>query len=238
MSRNVSVSVDETMVGVGTESAAGQATLEAMATRSRPSSAETKQRIIDATIETLSTEGMMGTTARAIARAGGFNQALIYYHFDSLEHLFFQVVEDVNQRRLTHFGPRLEQVSTLSELIEVALELQSGAPDPADNAAVALLVAGWSPTSELAPKVLAHLRPWDEAVGAAVRRITDGSSLAQMFPVDELAHAISALFLGLQLMSRLDPGDPTNDKVYAALSDSADMATRLLAAFPAPPRSV
>ncbi|MDH3293758.1 MAG: TetR/AcrR family transcriptional regulator [Acidimicrobiia bacterium] len=206
-----------------------------MAPQSRASSAETRQRILDATVATLNREGMMGATARAIARAGGFNQALIYYHFDSMEGLFFHVVEDVNRRRLAHFGPRLEQVTSLSELIEVALELQSGAPDPSDNSAVALLVAGWSPDSEMGPKVLDQLRPWDEAVAAAVHRITAGSSLAGMFPVDELAHAISALFLGLQLLSRLDIDNPSTDKVYKALSQSADMATRLLAAFPAPP---
>jgi AcrR family transcriptional regulator len=206
-----------------------------VATQSRPSSVETKQRIIEATVETLNREGMMGTTARAIARAGGFNQALIYYHFESLEGLFFHVVEDVNRRRLAYFGPRLEQVSTLAELIEVAVELQSGVPEPADNSAVALLVAGWSPDSEMGPKVLASLRPWDDAVADAVRRITAGSSLAEMFPVDELSHAISALFLGLQLLSRLDRDDPTNENVYRALTRSAEMATNVLAAFPAPP---
>ena len=217
------------------QSRARQAKLEVMATRSRPSSVETKQRISEATVETLNREGMMGTTARAIARAGGFNQALIYYHFESLEGLFYHVVEDVNRRRLAYFGPRLEQVSNLAELIDVAVELQSGVPQPADNSAVALLVAGWSPDSEMGPKVLDSLRPWDDAVADAVRRITAGSSLAEMFPVDELSHAISALFLGLQLLSRLDRDDPTNENVYRALSQSAEMATNLLAAFPATP---
>lgn len=206
-----------------------------MPTRRRPSSAETRQRIIDATVETLNAEGMMGTSARSIARTGGFNQALIYYHFDSLEDLFFEVVNDVNLRRLDYFGPRLEEVDTLTELIEVAIELQSGAPKPSDNSAVALVVAGWSPDSPLGPKVLANLRPWDEAIAAAVRRITAGSSLADLLPIEDLAHTISALFLGLQLMSRLDPDDPVNARIYEALTESAEVATRLLAAFPSTP---
>ncbi len=213
------------------------AKLGTMPTRSRQSSTETRQRIIDATVETLNVEGMMGTTARSIARAGGFNQALIYYHFESLEDLFFEVVNDVNTRRLEYFGPRLEKVETLAELIEVAIELQSGAPKPSDNSAVALLVAGWSPDSPLGPKVLANLRPWDEAVAAAVRRITAGSTLADMIPLDEIAHTISALFLGLQLLSRLDPDDTTNARIYDALAQSADVATRLMAAFPRPPEA-
>ncbi len=212
------------------------ARLGAMPTRRRQSSAETRQRIIDATIETLNSEGMMGTTARSIARTGGFNQALIYYHFDDLEDLFFEVVNDVNRRRLDYFGPRLEKVETLTELIEVAVELQSGAPKPSDNSAVALVVAGWSPDSPLGPKVLANLRPWDEAVADAVRRITAESSIADMMPIEDLAHTISALFLGLQLLSRLDPDDPTNARIYEALTESAEVATRLMEAFPRPPR--
>jgi len=211
------------------------ARLEVMPTRRRQSSADTRQRIIDATIETLNSEGMTGATARSIARTGDFNQALIYYHFDSLEDLFFEVVNDVNQRRLDYFGPRLEEVETLTELIEVAVELQSGTPKPSDSAAVALVVAGWSPASPLGPKVLAKLRPWDDAIAAAVRRITAGSALADMLPIEDMAHTISALFLGLQLMSRLDPDDPTNARIYEALTESAEVATRLLAAFPRPP---
>ncbi len=198
------------------------------------SSVETRQRIIDATIETLNSEGMMGTTARSIARSGGFNQALIYYHFDSLEGLFFEVIKYVNDRRLVHFGPRLEEVSTLAELVAVAIELHQGVPDCRDNSAVALLVAGWSNDSGLGPKVLETLRPWDEAVSKAVERIMGESSLSDLVPVDELAYAISALFLGLQLLSRLDPQDKTTSQVFDSLAGGANAATTLLQTFSKP----
>src|SRR6266581_2280999 len=45
----------------------------------------TKRRILDAALEALRTEGFAGATSRAIARIGGFNQALIFYHFGSLD---------------------------------------------------------------------------------------------------------------------------------------------------------
>ncbi len=198
------------------------------------SSVETRQRIIDATVDSLNSEGMMGTTARSIARSGGFNQALIYYHFDSLEGLFFEVIKYVNDRRLAHFGPRLEQVATLGELVEVAIELHQGVPDARDNSAVALLVAGWSTGSGLGPKVLETLRPWDDAVSSAVERIMSESSLPALVPVDELAYAISALFLGLQLLSRLDPKDKTATQVFDSLAGGANAATTLLTTFSKP----
>jgi len=175
---------------------------------------------------------MMGTTARSIARAGDFNQALIYYHFESLEDLFFEGIQYVNHRRLEHFAARLEQVETLAELVEVAVALHQGEPDARDTSAVALLVAGWSTEAGLGPKVLASLRPWDDAVAAAVKRIMGATSLPEIVPVDQLAHAVSALFLGLQLLSRLDPDDPSTSEVFAALASGADAVTNLLSAFP------
>ena len=44
----------------------------------------TKARIVAAAIETLKTDGFAGASARAIAKAGGFNQALVFYHFGSV----------------------------------------------------------------------------------------------------------------------------------------------------------
>ena len=44
-------------------------------------------RIVEAAIETLKTEGFAGASARAIARTGGFNQALVFYHFGSVNEL-------------------------------------------------------------------------------------------------------------------------------------------------------
>ena len=47
----------------------------------------TAQTILTATLETLRDEGFAGATSRAIARRAGCNQALIFYHFGSLESL-------------------------------------------------------------------------------------------------------------------------------------------------------
>src|SRR6185295_9127223 len=47
----------------------------------------TAQTIVKAALATLRDEGFAGATSRAIARRGDFNQALIFYHFGSLESL-------------------------------------------------------------------------------------------------------------------------------------------------------
>ena len=48
----------------------------------------TRDRIVTAAVETIKTHGLAGASARAIAKTGGFNQALIYYYFPSLTGLY------------------------------------------------------------------------------------------------------------------------------------------------------
>ena len=50
----------------------------------------TAQTIVKAALETLREEGFAGASSRAIARRGGFNQALIFYHFGSLANLLLE----------------------------------------------------------------------------------------------------------------------------------------------------
>lgn len=57
----------------------------------------TRQRIVDATLETLRNEGFAGATSRAIARAGDFNQALIFYHFGTLDGLLLAALDKTSE---------------------------------------------------------------------------------------------------------------------------------------------
>ncbi|TMD18757.1 MAG: helix-turn-helix transcriptional regulator, partial [Chloroflexi bacterium] len=47
----------------------------------------TRERLVRAALTTLTQQGFSGTTARAIARTGKLNQALIFYHFGSVDRL-------------------------------------------------------------------------------------------------------------------------------------------------------
>ncbi|EWM11480.1 LOW QUALITY PROTEIN: TetR-family transcriptional regulator, partial [Kutzneria sp. 744] len=49
--------------------------------------AETRQRLIDGAIETIRQHGIAGTSARTIAATAGVNQALVFYHFGSVNDL-------------------------------------------------------------------------------------------------------------------------------------------------------
>ena len=90
---------------------------------------DTKTRIIEATIATIKEEGMAGTSARAIARRGDFNQALIFYHFGSIEDLLHATMQYSSSARVELYRSRLEQVESLADLAAVARFVSDGLGD-------------------------------------------------------------------------------------------------------------
>lgn len=187
----------------------------------------TKDRIIDAALETVRDQGLVGTSARAIARTGDFNQALVFYHFGSIEELLLAAVGRASERRVERFTEELGAVTSLEGLVAVAAKLH-GDHNDADQPALAAMVAGWSSTSHLGPKIMEILKPWDDMVADALRRSFEGSPLAPLIPFDDFSHLVAALFLGMEMMSRLDPEDRRTEHLFQSLSAFATLSGPLL----------
>src|SRR5918912_1834395 len=83
----------------------------------------TAETILDAALDTLRSEGFAGATSRAIARRGGFNQALVFYYFGSLEGLLLAALAQASEERLARYRPAVADVRTLDELIPVMADL-------------------------------------------------------------------------------------------------------------------
>ena len=62
-----------------------------------------RTRIIDAAFETVRAEGMARASARAVARKGGFNQALIFYHFGSVNDLLLAALDRSADARMARY---------------------------------------------------------------------------------------------------------------------------------------
>ncbi len=204
------------------------AKMEVMGERKVNKSGEdTRTRIIDAALATVRTEGLVGTSARVIARTGGFNQALVFYHFGSIDELLLAALERANERRIERFRPQLDQVQDLPGLVKVAVEMRTDL-DNSDFSAVTAIVAGWSATSDFGPRIVEILKPWDDLVAGALRRSFSQTAFAPLVPTDDLAHAVSALFLGLEIMSRLEMDSHRTDGIYASLSGGSAFLAALL----------
>src|SRR3981081_1925848 len=83
----------------------------------------TKSKIAEAALETLKAKGFAGSSAREIAAAGDFNQALIFYHFGSVQNVLLAALDLVSARRMRAYEPAFERAQTVSELATLAREI-------------------------------------------------------------------------------------------------------------------
>jgi AcrR family transcriptional regulator len=197
--------------------------------KSSSSGEETKARILAATLETLAAEGIAGTSARAIARAGDFNQALIFYHFGSVDDAIVAAVGTMNARRIENHAAKLEAATSLTELIHVARALHHD-DTATDNMAVltqALAGAGGHP--EMGTKLYQQLEPWSQMVSATIDRILAGLPGAGTVPTEQIANAISAMFLGIELLDDLDSSTDHAGQLFDSLESLAQLLEDLLA---------
>ena len=192
-------------------------------------SEETKARIIDAALETLRTEGIAGASARAIGRTGGFNQALIFYHFASLHDLLLAAVDELSARRVERYRERIEGISTLGELVAVAAELHREDAEQGHITVLAQMLAGSTTTPELKGPLAERFRPWTELVETAIRRVVEGTPYAAIVPVEDLAFVVTSLFMGIELTTSLEADDSRAESLFRTVALMASLLEGLLA---------
>jgi AcrR family transcriptional regulator len=164
----------------------------------------TRARIIDAALQTLKTRGFAGASAREIAKAGDFNQALIFYHHGSVQGALLAVLDRVSSNRLNAYRPAFEQATTLAELAALAGEIYREDLENGYVTVLAEMVAGGMSDPELGRQVVARIEPWVEMVEHKVRSLIAGSMFEPLVPPRDLAFAIIALYLGIDMLGQLD----------------------------------
>ncbi len=195
----------------------------------------TRSRIVDAALATIREEGVVGTSARAIARAGGFNQALIFYHFGSVHEVLLAAVERISEQRMARYQERLAPVSTLGELIAVGAECHREDVDEGNIRVLSQMLAGASSSPELAGKLRAFFDPWVELVEQAVGRVVGGTPYERAVPVHDMAVGVVALFMGIELLSQVYDTQPSASALFQTMSQLASLLEGLLANAETPP---
>ena len=186
--------------------------------------AETRERLIDGAIAVLRTEGFAGATARAVAGAAGCNQALVFYHFGSVQTLLVAALATVSERRAAAFGPLLDAIAGPDDLVAAAGEVHRADLESGNVAVLAEMLAGAGSDPELARQVAECVRPWFGVARASVERAIPGNVLDSLLGAEEAAYAVVALFVGMELLSRLDPGADRTEALLDALGRLARLA--------------
>ena len=167
----------------------------------------TRHRIIEAAVQTIKERGFAATSARAIATTGGFNQALVFYHFGSVNDLLIAALDRTSEVRMARYRAAIDSVDTLPELLAVASEAYQEDLAGGHIKVLAEMIAGASAMPELGPAIAERMRPWISFTEEAVVRVMAGSSLAPVVPSRDLAFAIVSLYLGAAMLTHL-AGDP------------------------------
>src|SRR5277367_1341806 len=177
-------------------------TASSVATRDDSRSSGTRSKLVNAAAETLQAEGFAGSSARVIAERAGLNQGLIFYHFGSVANLLLAALDSVSARRMAQYGDAVDQVRSPTELVEVATAIFREDLDAGYVAVLVEMLAGASSTPRLGPEVAARLGPWFAFAEQALTT-TLGPPLDSVVPPADMAYAIVALYVGLEMLSHL-----------------------------------
>lgn len=186
-------------------------------------SEDTKRRIIDATRETLRTLGAAGISARAIAKAGGFNTSLLFYHFGSVEGALVAAARADTEARIDRYRDRLDAVADLQDLVTFAREMHTENIEHGHVTVLVQVLALTSAHPEIRQDVADVFDPWIELVRSTLERLVGPDGLAGVGTTTDIAVGATSLFLGLELLTHLGDRYGRAEGLLDALQDAADL---------------
>ncbi len=183
--------------------------------------------MLDAALATLKTQGFAGTSARAIASAGGFNQALIFYHFGSVNGLLLAALDETSRRRQHAYERAVADASSLEEMIEVARRIYREDLDSGHITVLSEMIAGSLTHPELAQEIVARLEPWIDFAQRAIARALVGSPLEGIVPSADLAFAVVSFYLGADLLTQLEGNRSRVERLFETAAGLTPLLTAL-----------
>jgi AcrR family transcriptional regulator len=188
----------------------------------------TRDQILRAAFDTLEDSGFAATTSRAVAERGGFNQALVFYYFGSMDALLLAALDWTNEQRLSAYRTALADAKTLDEVFATAARLFEEDRESGHVTVVSQMIAGSVARPELAPETLKRMQPWLELCEQTLERVLGTSPLAQALPTRDLAYAIVNFYLGANLLTHLQGDRDRADELLARVRELAPLASGLL----------
>ena len=180
----------------------------------------TKLQIAEAALETLKAKGFAGASARVIARTGGFNQALIFYHFGSVRNLLLAVLDLISERRMSEYGPAFRLARRPRELATLAQTIYADDLERGYITVLGEMVSGGVADAELGAEVAARIEPWIAMVERKIEQLLSGSPLGLLASPRDLAFGLVALYFGVDMLSHMQ-GDQSRAESLL------DLGTRL-----------
>lgn len=166
---------------------------------------QTRQKLIAATLSAIREVGFSGLSARVVAGVAGVNQALIFYHFDSMDGLVGATCRQATAERVAVWSHELEQVEDLGSLVRLARRLHAQESEEGNVSILAQALAAARSDPALASVVGEALGLWLEPLEATVRRILEDTVLSEVVSAEDVARTVAAAFVGMELFDGVVP---------------------------------
>ena len=169
------------------------------------SAQQTRDRLITGVLETVRELGVTGVSARVVAARAGVNQALIFYHFGSVDDLLAEACRLETTRRVAVYRDSLSAVNSLRELLAVGRELNATERATGNVALVAQLLAAAHGNPALRSPTAEALQLWTDEIERVLQRVLAAGPFDGLLDPPSLAHSVSAAFIGLELFGTVAP---------------------------------
>ncbi|MFF4545180.1 TetR/AcrR family transcriptional regulator [Streptomyces sp. NPDC001435] len=167
-------------------------------------SQETKTKLLEGALRTLTEQGIAKISARTVAAAAGVNQALVFYHFGSVDELLAAACRYGAEKAVVRYRGRLAAVASLSELLAVGREIHEQERAGGHVALLGQLLAGAQTHEILRPATAAGLDLWITEIEQVLRRVLADTPFGEFTDPAGLARALAASFVGIELYEGVD----------------------------------
>ncbi|MFJ4688188.1 TetR/AcrR family transcriptional regulator [Streptomyces sp. NPDC091377] len=197
-------------------------------------SLETKAKLLDGALRTLTEQGIAKTSARTVAAAAGVNQALVFYHFGTVDELLAAACRYGAERSVAPYRERFAAVTSLTELLAVGREIHTAERAGGHVALLGQLLAGAQTHKSLGPATAAGLELWIAEIERVLVRVLAATPFGEFTDPAGLARAVAASFVGIELYEGVDAEGATAaldaleqlGALAAALEDLGPVAQR------------
>ncbi|MFM9609740.1 TetR/AcrR family transcriptional regulator [Streptomyces niveiscabiei] len=167
-------------------------------------SRETRVKLLEGALRTLTEQGIAKTSARSVAATAGVNQALVFYHFGSVDELLAAACLYGAEQSVFRYRERFEEVESLSGLLALGREIHAAEQGFGHVARLGQLLAGAQTHPALGPATAAGLDLWIVEIEKVLRRVLGGTPFGEFTDPAGLARAVAASFVGIELYEGVD----------------------------------
>jgi AcrR family transcriptional regulator len=165
---------------------------------------DTRAALLNAALQTIGELGFAGASARHIAAAAGQNQALVFYHFGTVNDLIAEACRTSTEQRVALYREGFDKATTFAELLAVGRQVHVTEHAEGNVAVLAQLLAGARGNEVVGAAVADALNLWVTEVEKTLQRVLADSPLLPLVDLGGLARAISAGFVGIELLEGVD----------------------------------